>query len=101
MTENHAEKERSPIQRLPPTVHCFVPQEPYKSTRPASPKVIEFVVNREVGIRLSDALAGNWANFEGRDDRSLFDGDRLQIIIRLQVGLSVCIHKRRVDHSLL
>ena len=79
MTENHAEKERSPIQRLPPTVHCFVPQEPYKSTRPASPKVIEFVVNREVGIRLSDALAGNWANFEGRDDRSLFDGDRLQL----------------------
>ena len=46
------------------------------------------------GIRLSDASEGNWKGFEGRDDRSLFEGDRLQIIIRLHVGHSVSVRRR-------
>ena len=57
--------------------------------------VIEFVVGGEGGIRLSDASEGNWAGFEGRDDRSLFEGDRLQIIIRINVRPPVRVHRRR------
>ena len=30
--------------------------------------IIEFVVDGEEGIRLSDALKGNWVGFEGRDE---------------------------------
>ena len=52
--------------------------------------IIRFIVYGEEGIRLSDALEGNWEGLEGRDDRSLFRGDRLQIILRLQVRGSVC-----------
>ena len=51
--------------------------------------VIKFVVDGEEGICLSDASKGNWEGFEGCDDRSLFEADRLQIIIRLQVSHSV------------
>jgi hypothetical protein len=66
---------------------------PYKSARRQAgftgSDVIEFAVNGEKGIRLSNALEDNWVGFEGRDDRSLFD--RPQIIIRLHVGtLSTC-----------
>lgn len=64
-------------------------QETYKLTRHhvefEGPEVIKFIVDGKEGIRLSDALEGNWAGFEGRDDRALFGGDRLQIILRLQV----------------
>ena len=72
-----------------PTPRDPARQESYKLTRRHAEfegsDVIRFVVNGEEGIRLSDALEGNWEGFEGRDDRSLFDGDRLQIILRLQV----------------
>ena len=66
-------------------------QEAYKSTRHhaefAGPNVIRFVVDGEEGLRLSDASAGNWEGFEGRDDRSLFEGNRAQIIIRLHASI--------------
>ena len=54
--------------------------------------IIKFVVDGKEGVRLSDALEGNWAGFEGRDDSSLFEGDRPPIILRLQVRNSVSIH---------
>lgn len=73
-------------------VHSPIFQEIYKPTRRADPKVIEFIVEGEVGIRLSDALEGNWVGFGGRDDRFLFDGDRHQILIRLHVRLSSGVH---------
>jgi hypothetical protein len=69
-------------------------QEVYKFarqlTRPGSLDVVKFVVDGEEGIRLSDALEGNWKGFEGRDDRSLFKGVRLQIILRVHVRSSTC-----------
>jgi hypothetical protein len=68
---------------------------PYKSARRqaqfAGSDVIEFVVDGKEGVRLSDALEGNWTGLEGRDDRSLFDGDRPQIIIRLHVRFSLSV----------
>ena len=77
----------------------LVPQETYKPARQQKelegPEIIEFFVWGKKGVRLSDALEGNWVGFNGRDDRSLFSGDRLQIMIRLQVRLVllvVCIH---------
>ena len=57
-------------------------------------KDIEFVVDGEEVIRLSDALEGKWAGFEGWDDRSLFEGGRLQIIIRLRVRDTVSVDHR-------
>jgi hypothetical protein len=68
----------------------LVPQVPYKPARQASftgSDTIEFVVNGKEGIRLSDALEGKWLGFVGRDDNHLFEGGRLQIILRLQVRL--------------
>jgi len=74
----------------------LVRQERYKPTQQhaefAGPNLITFVVNGEEGIRLSDASAGNWEGFEGRDDRSLFEGDRAQIIIRLHVRYTVGVY---------
>jgi hypothetical protein len=58
----------------------------------AGSDIIEFVVGGEEGIRLSDASEGNWTDFEDRDDRSLFEEDRLQIIIRLHVRLPASTH---------
>lgn len=70
-----------------------VSQVAYKPRRlgeSQGPKVIDFVVDGVDGIRLSDALKGNWTGFEGRDDRSLFGRDRRsQIILRFQVRPSV------------
>ena len=78
---------RRPIPRGPAR------QETYKLTRRHAEfegsDIIKFIVNGEEGIRISDALEGNWEGLEGRDDRSLFRGDRLQIILRLQVRDSV------------
>jgi hypothetical protein len=76
--------------RRPPITRDLVLQAPYKSARrqeqPTGSKVIEFVVNGEEGVRLSDALEGNWTGFEGRHDTFSFgDGGRLQILIRLHV----------------
>lgn len=74
-----------------------VSQKTYIATRLAGfsgPEVIQFVVNGEEGIRLLDALEGNWIGFERRDDRSFFGGDRPQIIIRLHVRLSVSIQNK-------
>ena len=71
------------------TPRHLVSQVPYQSARRQPevihPNPIRFVVGGEEGIRLSDALDGNWTGFEGRDDRSLFEGDRPQIIFRFQV----------------
>jgi len=67
-------------------------------------QTIDFYVYGERGIRLSDALDGNWMGLEGRDDRSLLGDDRLQIILRLQVRLLaiVCPQPRRLTfHSRL
>ena len=75
-------------------------QETYKVARCRAEfkdrKIIKFIVNGREGIRLSDALEGNWAGFEGRDDRSLFGGDRLQIMIRLQVRDPISIRRDRL-----
>jgi hypothetical protein len=72
----------------------LAPQEVYKLARqltgPGSLDVVKFVVDGEEGIRLSDALEGKWKGFEGRDDRSLFEGVRQQIILRVQVRSSTC-----------
>jgi len=77
-----------------PTPRGPARQETYKLTRRHAgfdgSDIIRFVVNGKEGIRLSDALEGNWEGLEGRDDRSLFRDDRLQIILRLQVRDSVC-----------
>jgi hypothetical protein len=82
-----------------PVPRKLVPQEIYKTARQQagfrSSGVVEFVVNGKEGIRLSDALEGNWKGFEGRDDRSLFEDVRLQIILRLHVRSSA-----RVPHWL-
>lgn len=85
------------------TLHPL-PQVPYRSMRhQAAPGVIEFVVDGERGIRLSDVLEGNWVGLEGRDDRSLFEGTRLQIILRLHVRrpLKVLYHHLTVSSSSL
>ena len=71
-----------PLAHQRPTPRSPARREIYELTR----RYVEFegsnairsVVNGEEGIRLSDALEGNWKGFEGRDDRSLFDCDRLQ-----------------------
>jgi hypothetical protein len=80
-----------------PVSRKLAPQEVYKAARQQvgfrSSGVIEFVVDGKEGIRLSDALEGNWKGFEGRDDRSLFEGVRLQILLRLHVRSSA-----RVPH---
>ena len=79
-----------------PTARILVPQEAFKPARHQrslwDPQVIEFYVHGEKGIRLSDASGGNWAGFEGRDDRSLFGDERLQIIARLHVRLPTIVH---------
>jgi len=51
-------------------------------------------VNGKEGIRLSNASKGNWAGFEGGDDRSMFGGDRLQIMARLHVRRSVGVNRQ-------
>ena len=72
----------------------LVPQESYRA--PGQPRnfgntnPIEFIVNGEEGIRLSDVSEDKWVGFEGGDDRSLFEGERLQIMIRLHVRLVRC-----------
>jgi hypothetical protein len=77
------------LQTHQPASRKLAPQEIYKPARQKtifeSPGVVEFVVDGKEGIRLSDALGGNWGGLEGRDDRSLFEGDRLQILLRLNV----------------
>jgi len=66
-------------------------QQTYKPTRRQKElegtRVVEFYVYGEMGIRLSDALRENWEGLEGRDNRTLFDDDRVQIMIRLLVSL--------------
>lgn len=78
------------------TARKLVPQETYKPVRQqkelGDSQVVEFSVCGENGIRLSDALEGNWKGFEGRDDRSLFGDDRLQIMFRLRVRLPIIMH---------
>ncbi|KAF9779827.1 hypothetical protein BJ322DRAFT_344683 [Thelephora terrestris] len=72
------QKQRRPILRP-------VPQVAYRSMRhQTAPCTIEFFVNGKRGICLSDALEGNWVGLEGRDDRSLFEDGRLQIMFRFQ-----------------
>ena len=86
--EDHNSEERPQVHRQL-TIRHPVSQEAYVPTRLAGfsgSDIIKFVVNGEEGIRLFDALNENWMGFERWDDRSLFDGDRLQVIIRLQVS---------------
>ena len=77
----------------------LVLQVPYKSTRqfPASDN-IEFFVNGKSGIRLSDALDDTWVGFRGRDDKTLFDGKRQQVMCRFQVGSLLNVHHRFLIH---
>ena len=81
----------------PPETRKMAPQEAYKpSRRPTNfgkPDIIEFVVNGKEGIRLSDVSEDNWAGFKGGDDRSLFKGDRLQIMIRFRVSHSASVDR--------
>ena len=53
------------------------------------PDLIAFAVGGKQGVRLSDALEGNWEGFKGGDDRSLFEGTRGQILIRFHVSYLV------------
>jgi hypothetical protein len=66
-------------------------QETYKTARKqkevGGSRIVEFHVYGERGIRLSDALGKNWVGLGGRDDRTLFEDDRAQIMIRLHVSL--------------
>lgn len=68
----------------------LVPQETYKPPRQQreveGPRAIEFFARGQRGIRLFDALEGNWTGFDGRDDRHLFEEGRLTIIVRMQVS---------------
>ena len=77
--------------RQQPIPRHLVSQVAFKSTRHQAgftgPDVITFAVEGQEGVRLSDAIEGKWVGFKGRDDRSLFDGTRLQILIRLHVRL--------------
>jgi len=79
-----------------PVMCKLVPQEIYKPARRpttlGNPEIIKFVVDGKEGIRLSHASEGNWVGFEGGDDRSLFEGDRLQIMTRLQVRHSAVVN---------
>lgn len=74
----------------------LVPQRTFKPTRRQKElwdsQIIEFSVRGEKGLRLSDASGGNWAGFEGKDDRSLFEDDRLQVMVRLHVRLPTVIY---------
>jgi hypothetical protein len=73
----------------PQVTRDLVSQVLYRAARKQAeflgPTAIEFIVNGENGIRLSDALDKNFAGLEGRDDRSLFDDGRAQITIRIHV----------------
>jgi len=94
-TASSSEGEEDPQAHNGPTPRRLVPQETYKPPKqkkePGGPQIIEFFVYGGEGIRLSDALEGNWVGFEGRDDRSLFGDDRLQIMLRLQVRLPATV----------
>ena len=78
-----------------PVTLKMVPQVIYRPTRHPTnfvkSKIIKFVVNGKEGICLSNASEGDWVGFEGGDDRSLFEGDRLQIMIRLHVRHSASV----------
>ena len=79
-----------------PAARKLVPQETFEPARKRKERwdsqVIDFSVYGVEGIRLSDALEGNWAGFEGRDDRSLFGDGRNQIMVRLHVRLPTIVH---------
>ena len=81
-----------------PAPRRVMPQEAYKTARKQKEfgglRVIEFYVYGEKGIRLSDALGENWAGLEDRDNRSFFDDDRAQIMIRLHVSLPAIIQNQ-------
>ena len=83
-----------------PTTRELVPQETFRPARQQKEhwdsQAIEFSAHGGKGVRLSDALDGNWGGLEGRDDRSLFGNNRPQIVIRLRVRLP-----RPLDRSLL
>lgn len=97
IVENHGGGEQ-PHARSWSTTRHLAPQEAYISPRQTAftgPDVIDFVVNGEAGIRLSDASEGNWIGLEGRDDRSLFGSDQPQITLRLQVRYFVSVDDRQ------
>lgn len=69
------------------TIRTLVPQETFRPARrqnePQGPQIIVFP--GEKGVRLSDALEGDWVDFEGRGGRPSFGDNRLNILIRLHV----------------
>lgn len=83
---------------VPQVPRDLIPQVPYQTARQQAGftghATIEFIVNGERGIRLSDALEKNFGGLEGRDDRSLFDDSRVQIILRLLVRHMFDVHRR-------
>lgn len=94
MDESHYGKERPQVHqqltpRHPVTQEVYIPT---RLTEFSDSDVIEFVVNGKEGVRILDALEGNWMGFERWDDRSLFEGDRLQIITRLHVRFPVRVY---------
>ena len=94
-TASGGENEVAPKARNSPTIRKLVPQETFKPARQqkefGASQVIEFSVNGEKGICLSDASEENWEGFDGRDDRSFFGDDRRQIMVRLHVRLPAII----------
>jgi len=93
-TASGSEDEEGPQAHEGLTIRKLVVQKTFKPSRKQElwdPQVIEFSVRGEKGIRLSDASGGNWECFDGRDDRSLFEDHRLQIIVRLHVRLPITI----------
>ena len=81
--QEHAQASQSP------TSLRLVSQVAFKSSRHQAKftgsESIVFNVDGQEGVRLSDTLEGNWVGLKGRDDRSLFDDNRLHVLIRLHV----------------
>ena len=71
-----------------------VTYKPARQTGFPGAEAIYFVVDGQEGVRLSDALEDKWTGFKGRDDRSLFESGRLQIIMRLHVSHLRVLHHR-------
>jgi len=90
MSEGERDKARGRQQiRRSATPRELVLQEAYKLSRHqvefTGSNIIDFFVDGEEGIRLSDASEDNWVGFEGGEDRFLFGERRPQVLVRLHV----------------
>ena len=88
------EQPQAVVPRAPRDLISQVPYQPARQQAGFTGATIEFIVNGERGIRLSDAFEKNFEGLEGRDDRSLFDDRRVQIILRLLVRHMFDVHRR-------